>query len=239
MARRVAVWRKRDLSRGFGAVGLAKLAESPLYLGRQVTGALAVPTQVSLVESRAIERGHQVAPGSVAAIRLPLRQFFAQGGHPTAEGTQKTSAEVGLFKHQSKHLLGLAGIVHFLSHDGEDRIFERCQWIAAFRSVRKPLGHPLPEVLYAEREQLFLGAEIAEKSASGDTGVAADFLHRRPVKPYIGKQFPGGPFNLSKDELVFPFTKRPGILRFRPVLAAGGVKHFLHCMQIMAQSAVL
>jgi hypothetical protein len=38
---------------------------------------------------------------------------------------------------------------------------------------------------------------------------------------------------------VLPLAKRPGILRFRPLFAAGRTKRFLHCMQIMAQSAVL
>jgi hypothetical protein len=38
---------------------------------------------------------------------------------------------------------------------------------------------------------------------------------------------------------MFPFAKRRGILRFRPLFAAGYTKRFLHCMQIMAQSAVL
>jgi hypothetical protein len=39
---------------------------------------------------------------------------------------------------------------------------------------------------------------------------------------------------------VFPFAERPGILRFRPLwFAADPTKRFLHCMQIMAQCAVL
>jgi hypothetical protein len=38
---------------------------------------------------------------------------------------------------------------------------------------------------------------------------------------------------------MFPFAKRPGILRIRPLFADSRANRFLHCMQIMAQSAVL
>jgi hypothetical protein len=37
---------------------------------------------------------------------------------------------------------------------------------------------------------------------------------------------------------MFPFAKRPRILRFRPLFAVRRKNRFLHCMQIMAQSAV-
>ena len=237
MARRTVVWKERYLSRRF--VCLAKLAESPLHLRRKITRSLAIPAHVDLIEGGAIERRSQITTSGIAAIGLSFRQFFAQGGYPAAESAQEAPAKVGLFKHQAQHLPRLPGVMHFFLHDRENRTLQRRQRIAVLGRFRKPQGHPLPEVLHAEGEQFFLGAEIAEKGAPGDSRVAADLLHRSPVETDGGEQLPGGPFNLPKDELVLPFAKRPGILRFRPLFAAGGAKRFLHCMQIMAQSAVL
>jgi hypothetical protein len=239
MAGRAVVRIERFLSGGAGAVGLAKLAEGSLHLRRKITLSLAIPAYVDLIEGGAVERCSQVTTSGIAAIGLSFRQFFPQGRHPAAESAQKATAKIRLLKHQAQHLPRLPGVMHFFLQNREDCTLQRGQRLAVLGRFRKPLRHPFPEVLYAEREQLFLGAEIAEKGAPGDPGVATDLLHRSPVETDGGKQLPGGPFNLSKDELVFPFAKRPGILRFRPLFAAGGAKRFLHCMQIMAQSAVL
>jgi hypothetical protein len=38
---------------------------------------------------------------------------------------------------------------------------------------------------------------------------------------------------------MFPLAKRPGILSFRPLFSTRRENRFLHCMQIMAQSAIL
>jgi hypothetical protein len=97
----------------------------------------------------------------------------------------------------------------------------------------------LAAVLHAEGEQLLLAAEVAEKCAPGDSRVATDFFHGGPVKAHRGEQVPRGPFYLAEDKLMLPFAKRPGILSFRPLFSAESAKAFLHCMQIMAQSAVL
>jgi hypothetical protein len=244
MARQAVVRQGRSLSRcagarGAGAVGLAKLTEGPLHLPRKIPGSLAIPAHVDLIEGGAIERRSQVTTSGIAAIGLSFRQFFSQGGYPAAESAQKATAKIRRLKHQIQHLPGLAGVMHFFLHHRENGTLQRRQRLAAPGRCRKPLRHPFPEVLHAEGEQFFLGAEIAEKGAPGDARVAADFLHRSPVETDGGKQIPGGPLNLSKDELVFPFAKRPGILKFRPLFAAGRTKRFLHSMQIMAQSAIL
>jgi len=239
MAGRAVVCIERFLSGGTGAVCLAKLAEGPLHLRRKITRSLAIPAHVDLIEGGAIEGRSQVTTSGIAAIGLSFRQFFPQGRHPAAESAEKASAKVRLFKHQAQHLPRLPGVMHFFLQNREDCTLQRRQWLAALGRFRKPLRHPFPKVLHAEGEEFLLGAEIAEKGAPGDPGVAADLHHRSPVKTDGGKQLPSGPFNLSKDELVFPFAKRPGILKFRPLFAAGRTKRFLHCMQIMAQSAVL
>jgi hypothetical protein len=237
MAAPARVFKKRYSS--IRAARLAKLPEGPLHMRGQVTRSVAIPAQVRLVEGRAIERGHKVAARGIAAVSLALRQFFAQSRYPAAERTQKASPQIGFFKHQPQHLPGLASIVHLLSQQGQNRILESGQGFAALWGLRKPLRHPLTEVLHAEGEQLLLGAEIAEKCAPGDARVATDFLYRRPVETDRAKQFPGSPLNLPKHELMFPFAKRTGILRFRPLFAARRANRFLHCMQIMAQSVVL
>ena len=231
--------RRRYLFLGVGGIRIAKLAESPLYLSRQIPRALAIPAQVGLVDSRAIERGDQVAACSIAAIRLALRQFLAQERYPTAQGTQKAPAHVRLFKHQPQHLLRLAGIVHLLPHHGKDGAFQRRQGLSAFRRVCKALCDALPKVLHAKGQQLFLAAEVAEKGAPGDARVAADLLDRSPVEADGSEQLPRGPFNFLQNELMFPLAKRPGILSFRPLFSTRRENRFLHCMQIMAQSAVL
>ena len=233
------VWRTNSLSRRARAACLAKLAESPFQMGRKVEVALAIPAKMGLVKGRAIECRHQITSRNIASICLPLCQFFAQRRHPTAECAQKAPAEVGLFEHQPQHLLGLASIVHLFLHDGKDRFLKRRQRLPFAGRIRKTLCYSLPEVLHAAGKQLFLGAEIAKESAPGDTGAAADLLHRGPVKTYSSEEFPSGPFDFSKDELMFPFAKRPGILKFRSLFAIGCAKRFVHCMQIMAQSAVL
>jgi hypothetical protein len=244
MTARAVLSKERLLSGGMGAsgagaVGLAKLAEDPFHMSKKIQLALAVPAQVGLVEGGAVERGDEVATRKIASIGLPLRQFFAQSGHPAAEGAQKAAADIRLLKHQPQHLLGMAGIVHLLAHDGEDGVFQRRQRISGPRLGFKPVRYPLAEMLHAEGKQLLLGAEVAEKGAPGDAGVAADLLYGSPVKTDGGKQVPRRLFDLPEDKLVFPFAKRPGILKFRPLFAAGRLNRFLHSMQIMAQSAVL
>jgi hypothetical protein len=240
MTTRARTRKRGHLSRGTWTIPLAKLAEGPLHLRGKVTRSLAIPAHVDLVEGRAVERCSQVTPRGIAAVGLSPRQLFAQRGHPTAEGAQKAPAEVGLFKHQAQHLPRLPGVMHFFLQDRENRILKRCQWLAVLWQFRKPLRHSLPEVLHAEGEQLLLGAKIAEECAPGNARVPADFLYRRTVETQGSEQLPCGPLNLPKDELVFPCAKRPGILRFRPLLlAADPTNRFLHCMQIMAQSAVL
>jgi hypothetical protein len=231
--------RRRYLFLGVSGIRIAKLAESPLYLSRQVACSLAIPAQVGLVEGRAVERGHQVAACGIAAIRLALRQFLGQERHPTAQGTQKAPADVRLFKHQPQHLFRLAGVVHLLPHHGEYGVFQRCQWFAALGRFGKALCDALPKLLHAEGKQLFLATEVAEKGAPGDAGVAADLLDRSPVEADGSEQFPRGPFNFLQNELMFPLAKRPGILSFRPLFSTRRENRFLHCMQIMAQSAVL
>jgi hypothetical protein len=227
------------LSSGGRAISLVKLTEGPLHLCGKVARALAIPAHVNLVEGRAIERCSQVATRDVAPVGLSPDQFFAQSGYPAAQRAQKSSAEVGLLKHQAQHLPGLPGVMHFFLQDGENGILKRHQWLSALWHFRKSLRYALAKVFYAEGEQLFLGFEIAEKCAPGYSRIAADFIHRGSVKTNGSEQIPGGPFNLLQHELVFPLAKRPGILRFRPLFAAESVKRFLHCMQIMAQSAVL
>ncbi len=239
MARLAVICIDPESSRGTRTIGLAKLAESPLHLRRKIPCSLAIPAHVDLIEGSAIECCSQVTTSGIAAIGLSFRQFFCQGGHPAAEGAEKAPAQIRLLKHQAQHLPRLAGIMHFFLHDREDCTLQRRQGLAVLWRFSKPLRHPFSEVLHAEGEQFFLGAEIAEKSAPGNSGVAADFGHCSPVETDGGEQLPGGPFDLSKDELVFPFAKRPGILKFRPLFAAGTTKRFLHCMQIMAQSAIL
>lgn len=238
MAGRAVVCMDRYLSGGT-RTGLAKLAESPLQMGRKIKLAFAIPAQMGLVEGRAIERRSQVTTSSIAAIGFSFRQFFPQGRHPSAEGAEKPPAEVGLLKHQAQHFLGLTGVVHLFLYDGKYGVFQCRKRLSVFRSFCKPLRDALAKMLHAEGEQFLFGVEITEKSAPGDPGVAADLFHCSPVKTDGGEQIPSGPFNLSKDELVLPLAKRPGILRFRPLFAAGRTKRFLHCMQIMAQSAVL
>ena len=232
--------RSRDpLSRGARTISLVKLAKSPLHFCGKITRPLAIPAHVDLVEGRAIERRSQVATRCVAPVSLSPSQLFAQCGYPAAQGAQKSSAEIGLLKHQAQHLPRLPGVMHFFLQDGENGILERPQRLAVLWHFRKSLRHPLAKVLYAEGEQLLLGFEIAKKCAPGYSCIAADFLHRGSVETNRSEQFPGRPFNLLQHELVFPLAKRPGILRFRPLFAAESVKRFLHCMQIMAQSAIL
>jgi hypothetical protein len=238
MATRLWV-RRSPLSRGAWTIPLAKLAEGPLHLRRKISRTLAIPAHVDLVEGGAIERSSQVATSGIAAIRLSFRQFFRQGRHPAAERAQKATAEIGLLKHQAQHLSRLPGVMHLFLHNRENGILEGRQRLAVLWHFRKSLRYPLAEVLYAEGEQLLLGFEIAEKCASGDPRIAADLFHRCPVETNRSEQLPRRPFNLFQHELVLPFAKRPGILRFRPLFAAESVKRFLHCMQIMAQSAVL
>jgi hypothetical protein len=239
MAKRNLLRSRRLLSRGARTISLVKLAEGPLHLCGKVARTLAIPAHVDLVEGRAIECCSQVAARGVASVGLSPGQLFAQCGYPAAQGAQKSSAEVGLLKHQAQHLPGLPGIMHFFLQDGENGILERHQRLAALWHFRKSLRYPLTKVLYAEGEQLLFGFEIAEKCAPGYSRIAADLFHRRPVETNRSEQFPGRPFNFLQHELVFPLAKRPGILRFRPLFAAESVKRFLHCMQIMAQSAVL
>jgi hypothetical protein len=239
MATRIAVRGRRLLARGARTIPLVKLAEGPLHLRRKVARPLAIPAHVDLVEGGAIERCGQVATRGIAPVGLSPGQLFAQCGYPAAQGAQKSSAEVGLLKHQAQHLPGLAGVMHFFLQDGENGILERRQRLAILWHFCKSLRYPLAKVLYAEGEQLLLGFEIAEKCAPGYSRVAANFLHRGSVETNRSEEFPRRPFNLFEDELVFPLAKRPGILRFRPLFAAESVKRFLHCMQIMAHSAVL
>jgi hypothetical protein len=239
MASWVVVYRRRYLFGGVGGIRIAKLAEGPLYLCGQVARALAIPAQVRLIKGRAIEGGHQVAARGIAAIRLALRQFLTQERHPTAQGAQKAPADVRLFKHQPQHLLGLTEAVHLLPHHGEYGVFQRRQGLPVLRRVGKALCDALPKLLQAEGKQLFLAAEVAEKGAPGDSGIAADLLDRSPVEADGGEQLPRGPFNFLQNELMFPLAKRPGILSFRPLFSTRRENRFLHCMQIMAQSAVL
>ena len=240
----MATWtvacRSRYLFRVVSGIGIAKLAEGSLYLRRQVTRALAIPAQVRLVKRRAVEGGDQIAACSVAAIRLPPRQLFTQQRHPAAQGTQEAPADVRLFKHQPQHLLGLTSIfLHLLAHHGEYGVFQRRQRFAALGRFGKALRDALPKMLHAVGEQVFLGAEVAKKGAPGDASIAADLLDRCPVEPDGSEQLPRGPFNFLENELMFPLAKRPGILSFRPLFSTRRENRFLHCMQIMAQSAVL
>jgi hypothetical protein len=237
MAARLAAGKRTTLSRR--GARFTKLPEGALHLRGQIAGPVAIPAQMRLVEGRAIEGGHQIATRGIATVGLPLRQFFTQRRHPAAEGAQKTATQVGLLKHQPQHLLGLAGVVHLLPHHGEDCIFQGRQRLTALWRLFKPLRYPLAEMFDAEGKQLFLGAEVAEECAAGDPRVTADGLHRSLVKAYRGKQIPRSPFDLTKYELMFPFAKRPRILGFRPLFAARRKNRFVHCMQIMAQSAVL
>ncbi len=239
MAKRNWIRWREPLSRGARTISLVKVAEGAFHLRGKVARPLAKPAHVDLIEGRAIERRSQVATRGVAPVGLSPRQLFAQCRYPAAQGAQKSSAEVGLLKHQAQHLPRLPGVMHFFLQDGENGILERRQRLAILWHFRKPLRYPLAEVLYAEGEQLLLGFEIAEKCAPGYSRVAADLFHRRPVETDRSEQIPGRPFNLLQHELVFPLAKRTGILRFRPLFAADSVKRFLHCMQIMAQSAVL
>ena len=238
MAKRNWLRSRGLLARGARTISLVKLAEGPLHLRRKITRPLAIPAHVDLVEGGAIERCSQVATRSVAPVGLSLGQLFAQCGYPAAQGAQKSSAEVGLLKHQAQHLPGLPGVMHFFLQDGENGILKRHQRLAALWHFRKSLRYSLAEVLYAKGEQLLLGFEIAEKCAPGYSRIAADLFHRGSVETNRSEQFPRRPFNFLQHELVFPLAKRPGILRFRPLFAAESVKRFLHCMQIMAQSAV-
>jgi hypothetical protein len=239
MVKQIGVRGRRLLSRGARTISLVKLAEGPLHLCRKVARSLAIPAHVNLVEGGAIERCRQVATRGVAPVGLSPGQLFAQCGYPAAQGAQKSAAEVGLLKHQAQHLPGLPGVMHFFLQDGENGILERRQRLAVLWHFRKSLRYPLAKVLYAEGEQLLLGFEIAEKCAPGYSRIAADLFHRGPIETHRSEQFPRRPFNLLQHELVFPLAKRPGILRFRPLFAAESVKRFLHCMQIMAQSAIL
>src|ERR1700733_14062919 len=239
MAKRNWIRRRGPLSRGARTISLVKLAEGPLHLRGKVARPLAIPAHVDLVEGGAIERCSQIATRGVAPVGLSPGQFLAQCGHPAAQGAQKSSAEVGFLKHKAQHLPRLPGVMHFFLQDGENGILKRHQRLAALWHFRKSLRYPLAEVLYAKGEQLLLGFEIAEKCAPGYSRIAADLFHRRSVETDRSEQVPGRPFNLLQHELVFPLAKRPGILRFRPLFAADSVKRFLHCMQIMAQSAVL
>ena len=221
------------------SAGLPKLPEGPLHLGGKITVSFAIPAQVRLIESRAVERRDKIATRGIATVGLALRQFFAQGGHPSAKGTQKPTAHIGLFKHQPQHLLGMAGVVHFLLHHGKNGVLEGQQRLPGLWRLGKPLRYSLAEVFHAEGEQLLFGAEIAEKRAPRDSRVAADLFDCRPIEAGRGKQLPRRPLDLPKHELMFPFAKRTGILRFRPLFAASRANRFLHCMQIMAQSAAL
>jgi hypothetical protein len=239
MASWVVVCWRRYLFGAVGGIRIAKLAEGPLYLRRKIARALAIPAQVRLVKGRAIEGGHQVATRSVAAIRLAPGQLFAQERHPTAQSAQKAPADVRLFKHQPQHLLGLTEVLHLVPHYGEYCVFQCRQRLAVLRRVGKALCDALPKLLYAEGKERFLGAEVAKKGAPGDSGIAADLLDRGPVEADGSKQLPRGPFNFLQNELVFPLAKRPGILSFRPLFSTRRENRFLHCMQIMAQSAVL
>jgi hypothetical protein len=238
MAKRNWIRRGR-LSRGTRTTSLVKLAEGPLHLRGKISRPLAIPAHVDLVEGGAIERCSQVATRAVAPVGLSPGQLFAECGYPAAQGAQKSSAEVGLLKHQAQHLPGLPGVMHFFLKDGENGILERHQRLAALWHLCKSLRYPFTKVLYAKGEQLLLGFEIAEKCAPGYSRIAADLFHRGSVETNGSEQIPGRPFNFLQHELVFPLAKRPGILRFRHLFAAESVKRFLHCMQIMAQSAVL
>jgi len=239
MAKRNWIRSRGPLSSGARTISLVKLAEGPLHLRRKISRPLAKPAHVDLVEGGAIERCGQVATRGVAPVGLSPGQLFAQCGYPAAEGAQKSSAEVGLLKHEAQHLPGLPGVMHFFLQDGENGILQRRQRLAVLWHFRKSLRNSLAKVLYAEGEQLLLGFEIAEKCAPGYSRVTADLFHRRPVETDRSEQIPSRPFDLLQHELVFPLAKRPGILRFRPLFGAESVKRFLHCMQIMAQSAVL
>jgi hypothetical protein len=237
MAALLAAGGHANLSRS--SARITKLPEGAFHLRGQIAGPLAIPAQMRLVKGRAIEGGHEIATPGVAAVGLSLRQFFTQRRHPAAEGAQKAATQIGLFKHQPQHLLRLAAVFHLLPHYGEDCILQGRQGLTALWRLFKPLRHPLTEMFDAEGKQLFLGAEVAEKCAAGDPSIAADGLYRSLVEAYRGKQIPRGPFDLTKYELMFPFAKRPRILGFRPLFAARRKNRFLHCMQIMAQSAVL
>jgi hypothetical protein len=233
----LAAGKRTNLSRS--RARFTKLPEGALHLRGQIAGPLAIPAQMRLIEGRAIEGGHEIAARGIAAVGLSLRQFFPQRWHPAAEGAQKAATQVGLFKHQPQHLLRLAGVMHLLPHHGEDCIFQGRQRLTALWRLFKPLRHPLTEMFDAEGKQLFLGAEVAEKCAAGDPRITADGLHRSLVEAYRGKEIPRSPFDLTEYELMFPFAKRPRILGFRPLFAARRKNRFVHCMQIMAQSAVL
>jgi hypothetical protein len=237
----MAVWprvfHQQSLSRSAG--GFAKLPEGPPHLCGEIAVCFPVPAQMRMVEGGAIERCCKVAACGIAPISLAFRQFFAQCRHPAAEGTQEAPAQIGLFEHQTQHFPRMPTIVHLLLHCQENRVLQGCQWLAGLWRFGKMLRNTLSEVLHAEGEQLFLGTEIAEKRTPGDSRVAADLPYRRPVEANRGKQFPRCPFDLPKDELMFPLAKRPGILSFRPLFAASRANSFLHRVQIMAQSAVL
>jgi hypothetical protein len=222
-----------------GIVRLAKLAEGPLDLGRQIHAGFAIPAQVRLVEGSAVERRRQIAAGNIPAVGLPPDQFFAQDGHPAAESAQKAPTKGWFLEHQPQHFLGLPHVLHVLFYDRDHCGFQRSQWIATLRCLGKSLRYPLAAVLHAEGEQFFFTAEIAEKRTPGDAGPAADLCYSGAVKADRGKQIPGSLLNLPQDKLMFPFAKRPGILGFRPFFAVGRRNRFLHCMQIMAQSAAL
>lgn len=222
-----------------GAAGLAKLTEGSLHLRGKIAVSFAIPAEMRLIEGRAVERGDKIAARRITAIRLSLRQLFAQGRHPAAQGAQETPAQIGLFKHQSQHFFGVPRLLHLLPHDRQDCILKGGERLPGLWRLGKALRHPLTEMLHAEGEQLLFGAEIAEEGASRDSRIAANLFYCRAVETDRSKQLPRSPFDLPKHELMFPFAKRPGILRIRPLFADSRANRFLHCMQIMAQSAVL
>lgn len=219
--------------------GLTKLAECAFDLRRQVRTGLAIPAQVRLVEGSTVEGRRQIAASSVSTVSLPPHQFLTQDRHPAAECAKEAPTKVRFLKHQSQHFLGLAHVLQVLFYNGEHCVFHGSHWIAALWRFGKSLRYPLAAVFHAEREELLFAAEVAEKRTPGDAGATADLFDCGPVEANSGKQIPGRLLDLPQDKLMFPFAKRPRILRFRPIFAARRRDLFLHCMQIMAQSAAL
>jgi hypothetical protein len=228
-----------ELAADAGTLRFAKLAEGALQLRGKIHTVLAVPALMGLVECGAIQRGYQFAAGLIAAVGLAPGQLLAERRYPSIESAEETSPEIRLLKHQPQQFLRLTSVLHLLLHAGDHGFFESGQRIAALRSARKSLCDALAAVLYAIGKQVFLGLEVAKKRAAGDSRSSADLFDSGAVEAYPGKQFPRSLFDLPQDKLTFPFAKRTGILRFRPALAGGRKINFLHCMQIMAQSAVL
>lgn len=222
-----------------GALRVANLPEGPLQLRGEIDPGFAIPAQVRLVESGAVQGGGEVAACGIATKGLSLRQLPAQGRHPAAQRAKEAAAEVRFLEHEAQHLPGLAGVLNLFFHGRDHGVFHGGQRIARLRLFGKALRDALSAMLHAVGEQFFLGAEVAEEGAAGDAGTAADLGDSGAIETHVGEKLPGGLLDLAENKLVFPFAKRPGILCFRPLFAAGRGNCFLHSMQIMAQRATL